>query len=82
MPEMDGREATRTIRDTEQVRGLPRTPIVALTAHAMEGDADSILSAGVDQYLTKPLKKSAIIESIRQYCPPEARASVPCISSQ
>ena len=77
MPEMDGREATRHIRDHEAVKGLPRTPIVALTAHAMEGDAEDILAAGVDHYLTKPLKKSAISDYIRASCPKSARPALP-----
>ena len=77
MPEMDGREATRLIRDHELAKGLPRTPIVALTAHAMEGDSDSILAAGVDHYLTKPLKKSAIAEQIHAHCPQTSRPAVP-----
>lgn len=76
MPEMDGREATRRIRDHEQVHGLPRTPIVALTAHAMEGDSESMFAAGIDHYLTKPLKKSTIAAQIRDYCPAAARPAV------
>ena len=64
MPEMDGREATRAIREIEATGGLARTPIVALTAHAMDGDSESIFAAGVDHYLTKPLKKAAIAERI------------------
>ncbi|WP_343116402.1 response regulator [Ostreiculturibacter nitratireducens] len=77
MPEMDGREATRAIREIEAARRLPRTPIVALTAHAMEGDAAAILAAGIDRYLTKPLKKSAISEEIRAHCPHDARLPAP-----
>ena len=73
MPEMDGREATRQIRALEAEGKLQRTPIVALTAHAMEGDSDGILSAGLDFYLTKPLRKAAICEQILALCPPEAR---------
>jgi hypothetical protein len=69
MPEMDGCEAARRIRDQEQVQGLARTPIVALTAHAMPGDSARILAAGIDSYLTKPLKKSAILAQIREHCP-------------
>lgn len=69
MPEMDGKEATRTIRKREVDETLPHTPIVALTAHAMEGDADDIFAAGVDHYLTKPLRKDLIGGKIRDYCP-------------
>lgn len=77
MPEMDGREAARAIRAEEAARGGPRVPIVALTAHAMDGDEDSILAAGIDHYLTKPLKKAAILARIAEFCPPEARPAVP-----
>ncbi|MCB2114989.1 MAG: response regulator [Rhodobacteraceae bacterium] len=77
MPEMDGREAARAIRAEEAARGGPRVPIVALTAHAMDGDEVSILAAGIDHYLTKPLKKAAILARIAEFCPPEARPAVP-----
>ena len=73
MPEMDGREATRAIRKIEQDRGMPRVPIVALTAHAMEGDSDSILAAGLDYYLTKPLKKAEITGKIEEFRPEDAK---------
>jgi CheY-like chemotaxis protein len=73
MPEMDGREATRTIRAAEARQGLPRIAIVALTAHAMEGDSESILAAGVDHYMTKPLRKAAIADKLAEHCPPDAR---------
>ena len=76
MPEMDGRDATRAIRDLEQTRGLPAVPVVALTAHAMDGDSDSIFAAGVDHYLTKPLKKAAIAERILAACPDDCRPAL------
>jgi hypothetical protein len=68
MPEMDGKEAARTIRALGS-----RVPIVALTAHAMDGDAEAILASGIDRYLTKPLRKTAIEGALGEYCPPEAR---------
>jgi signal transduction histidine kinase/DNA-binding response OmpR family regulator len=75
MPEMDGRAAAREIRPREAGTGQ-HIPIVALTAHAMEGDADGIMAAGMDAYLTKPLRKSAITEAIARFRPAEARALI------
>jgi CheY-like chemotaxis protein len=69
MPEMDGKEATRTIRGIETEEGLERTTIVALTAHAMDGDDQCILAAGLDHYLTKPFKKDAILARIAEEAP-------------
>ncbi|SOC07500.1 hypothetical protein SAMN05877809_10484 [Rhodobacter sp. JA431] len=76
MPEMDGREATRAIRSEEFGTGA-HVPICALTAHAMEGDSDSIFEAGLDHYLTKPLKKAAITDRIKAHQPEEARPVLP-----
>lgn len=64
MPEVDGKEATRQIRAIEQERGLRHTAMSALTAHAMEGDDREILAAGLDYFMTKPLKKDAIFARI------------------
>jgi len=69
MPIVDGKEATRQIREIETADNLTRTPIVALTAHSMEGDKDAILAAGLDHYLTKPLRKAAIHDKIRALTP-------------
>ena len=78
MPGMDGREATQTIRAAEAAAGLgAHVAIVALTAHAMDGDRDSILAVGIDHYLTKPLKKAALAEQIAASCPNDARTAVP-----
>ena len=71
MPEMDGKEAARTIRALGS-----NVPIVALTAHAMDGDAEGILAAGIDRYLTKPLRKTAIEGALAEFCPREARPPV------
>lgn len=64
MPEMDGMEATRAIRSLETGGNFPRTPIIAMTAHAMDGDEERIREAGVDHYLTKPLKKDLIHQKL------------------
>jgi CheY-like chemotaxis protein/HPt (histidine-containing phosphotransfer) domain-containing protein len=64
MPVMDGYTATRTIRAWEQERGLKRTPIVALTAHAYDEDIRASTNAGCDHHLTKPFTKKALLEAI------------------
>lgn len=76
MPEMDGKEAARTIRSTGS-----QVAIVALTAHAMEGDAEATLAAGIDRYLTKPLRKTAIESALAEYRPREARPPVAATTS-
>jgi len=68
MPEIDGFEATRCIRASEQATGR-HTPIVAITAHAMAGDRQRCLDAGMDDYISKPIQKAellALIERIFQ----------------
>jgi len=72
MPKMDGREATQKIRALE-VDGN-HIPIVALTAHAMTGDKEGILAAGLDHYLTKPLRKVEIHQMIQDNCPIDLKA--------
>lgn len=67
MPVMGGFEATGKIRNYEKVNGLPRTPIVALTAHAMLGDREKCLSAGMDDYLPKPLDPNRMMQTIQKW---------------
>jgi CheY-like chemotaxis protein len=55
MPEMDGFEATRSIRAFESQRSLPATPIVALTAHALQEHRDAVFASGMNHYLSKPV---------------------------
>ncbi|ARE40480.1 Sensor histidine kinase/response regulator [Rhodovulum sp. P5] len=64
MPHCDGKTATRRIREIESDGDDPPVEIVALTAHAMSGDADEILAAGLNAYLTKPLRKNDIVAAI------------------
>jgi CheY-like chemotaxis protein len=63
MPEMDGLEATAAIRERERATG-GHLPIVALTAHAMKGDAERCLEAGMDAYLAKPLQPRELAAAI------------------
>ena len=69
MPEMDGFQATRAIRDREAQGGLPgrstRLPIIALTANALKGDKERCLKAGMDDYVTKPLKPEMLLRAIQ-----------------
>jgi two-component system sensor histidine kinase/response regulator len=66
MPEMDGLECTAIIREREQVtRG--HLPIVAVTAHAMEGDAARCLAAGMDAHLSKPIQPDELFDVIERY---------------
>ncbi|HWZ44559.1 MAG TPA: ATP-binding protein [Candidatus Saccharimonadales bacterium] len=63
MPEMDGLEATAAIRESEK-HGILHVPIIALTAHAMEGDSKKFLAAGMDGYVSKPINREALEEAI------------------
>ncbi|MBF0294873.1 MAG: response regulator [Magnetococcales bacterium] len=65
MPVMDGYTATRRIRQWEREHGLAPVPILALTAHAMEGEAERSREAGCDLFLSKPIKKLRLLEVIR-----------------
>jgi signal transduction histidine kinase/CheY-like chemotaxis protein len=64
MPRMDGKAAAAEIRRIEAAAGPGRVPIVAMTAHALEGDAEMILAAGIDRYLTKPVRKSDLVAQL------------------
>lgn len=66
MPLMGGFEATGKIRQYEKANDLPRTPIVALTAHAMLGDRDKCIAAGMDDYLSKPLDSTRMLQTIQK----------------
>ena len=67
MPEMDGLQAVAAIRRYEQERQLRRTPVIAMTAYAAEGDRQKCLDAGMDDYLSKPVKPSQVLEMLKRY---------------
>ncbi|HEY6983438.1 ATP-binding protein, partial [Reyranella sp.] len=67
MPDMDGFELTRQMRAEESALSRPRTPIVALTANALKGEAERCLEAGMDDYLTKPLTLDRLREAVARW---------------
>ncbi|WWD17868.1 hypothetical protein CI109_102312 [Kwoniella shandongensis] len=75
MPVMGGMESTGLIREFEASEGYPRTPIIALTAHAMIGDKERCLSAGMDEYVTKPLRRGDLLASIAKVLLPKQAAA-------
>jgi CheY-like chemotaxis protein len=64
MPVMDGIEATRRIRSAKFPGVDPRLPIIGLTAHAMAGDAEKALAAGMDGYVTKPVDINSLSQAM------------------
>jgi len=74
MPEMDGFEATKLIREKEKTTGV-HLPIIAMTAHAMKGDRERCLAAGMDQYISKPIQREELFAAIERLGP--ATQSIP-----
>ncbi|MDQ3118398.1 MAG: ATP-binding protein [Verrucomicrobiota bacterium] len=87
MPELDGFDATRRIREMEKSNGGGRTPVIALTAFAMKGDRERCVNAGMDDYISKPIEKEKLLallarvhtrgrseEPARPDCPREPRS--------
>jgi CheY-like chemotaxis protein len=66
MPVMDGFEATRAIRAAEQEYGR-RIPIIALTARALEEDRELCITAGMDDYLSKPLEPGKLLDTMKKW---------------
>jgi CheY-like chemotaxis protein len=79
MPVMNGFEATADIRAREAANGSRRIPIIALTAHVMQGDRERCLQAGMDSYATKPIQPTelfATVEALLAANPPEVFMSI------
>ena len=72
MPKMNGLEATAAIRQREADLGGPRMPIIGVTAHALKGDMERCLEAGMDDYLTKPVSPAKLEAKIVQWLEPAA----------
>jgi len=66
MPDMDGLEATRVLRNSQSSYYQPDLPVVAVTAQAMRGDRERCLAAGMNDYLSKPLRKNDLVEVIKR----------------
>ncbi|MGH8190499.1 MAG: ATP-binding protein [Rhodanobacteraceae bacterium] len=67
MPVLDGYSATRRLREIEAAQGKPRTPVIAMTAHAMSGDRERCLQAGMDDYLSKPLDRQLLEQTLARW---------------
>ncbi|MBA3583571.1 MAG: response regulator, partial [Gemmatimonadetes bacterium] len=72
MPELDGYETTREVRRREREQNGRRIPIIAMTANAMKGERERCLAAGMDDYMTKPLRKQTVRDTLTRWvcCPP------------
>jgi PAS domain S-box-containing protein len=75
MPEMDGLTATREIRNLGK-EGIDRLPIIALSSHAIIGDREESLAAGMNDHLAKPINSDTLEAALLQWLPPEKRATV------
>jgi CheY-like chemotaxis protein/HPt (histidine-containing phosphotransfer) domain-containing protein len=80
MPEMNGLEATQFIRQREVATGT-HTPIIAMTARAMQGDREECIAAGMDAYVSKPVQFAALFETIQQLIPDLDRGQMAAASA-
>jgi PAS domain S-box-containing protein len=70
MPKMDGFQATKTIREWQNAQGQKRTPIIAVTAHALEGYREKCLEHGLDDYVSKPIRKNMLLGKVQKWLDP------------
>jgi PAS domain S-box-containing protein len=76
MPEMDGLRATAAIRQRERVGG-EHLPIIAMTAYALKGDRERCLEAGMDGYVSKPIRRAELLEALQAVVPARAEPAAP-----
>jgi len=81
MPELDGIEATKRIRFVESAAGKPGVPILALTAHAVDGYRDRCLQAGCTGFLAKPVRKPALLEAVHGALLQNGSGGVPALAT-
>ena len=74
MPEMDGLEATRQIRNPQSAVRNHQIPIIALTAHALHGDREKFLDAGMNDYVSKPISPQALADALDKWLPQDTAA--------
>jgi PAS domain S-box-containing protein len=74
MPEMDGLEATRTLRNDPALHGLP---ILAMTANAMKADIDACFASGMNDFITKPIERKALLQTLRRWLPARQQPAAP-----
>ena len=67
MPELDGMEATRRIREREKAQGLRPIPVIAMTAHAMSGDRENCIESGMDDYVSKPINPQVLLAALHRH---------------
>lgn len=73
MPKMDGFEATKEIRKYEEEENRNYTPVIAITGYAVKGDRERFIEAGMDDYITKPINETKLIEVIKKLCAKKAK---------
>ena len=71
MPEMDGLEATRQIRDPQSTVLNHQIPVVAMTAHAMQSDREKCIAAGMNDYMSKPIFPQTLVAALEKWLPPD-----------